>query len=114
MTGHAFPRPEFNPSTHGFCTKCKEVKPRQQMAKSSKRANGLHGWCKKCNQAASTAWENASPENFRKRRTLQAMSSRRLSGVTYRGDIKVRTLTPADKKARAKRDVNVVRSSDVL
>lgn len=118
MSAKRFPRPTFNPSTEGYCTKCKNVKPRQEMAKDKSSPDGLHGWCKDCNQKATTAWENRSDENFRIRRDMQARWARRRVGASDKGTIAVRVATRAQKRTRVKhgleRTVPVVLPSSSL
>jgi hypothetical protein len=76
------PRPPFDPSTHAFCTNCREVKPRGAFPKNKNSKNGLHCWCLACNNGAAHAWEN-DPKNYRRRRDMQALNSRRYAAAKH-------------------------------
>lgn len=68
-------RPPHDPSTHSFCTHCRQVKSRREFPKNKNNANGLHCWCLECNNGAARAWEN-DPANYRRRRDTQALNAR--------------------------------------
>lgn len=74
-------RPPYNPTTHEFCTKCRQVKPHKAFPKGSKEGcknrSGLHYWCLECNEANRVVWMHKAPENLRIGRDIAALSSRR-------------------------------------
>lgn len=80
------PRPEYDRATHGFCTRCRNVKPRDAFPKNRGRRDGLHAWCRTCNNAAAYAWEN-DPANYRRRRDGQAHNSRRYHAAKRGRDV---------------------------
>jgi hypothetical protein len=89
----AKPRPQFDPDQYAFCTHCEKVKPRDAFPKSRQNKNGLHYWCKTCNNAATKKWAD-DPANYRKRRDTQALSNRRYRGSTKVGPVQARKMAP--------------------
>lgn len=87
------PRPPFNPSTHAFCTHCKQVKSRRDFPKNKNNPNGLHAWCLKCNNAGVTRWEN-DPANYRRRRDAQALNNRRYRNKMTDAPVRARFMSP--------------------
>lgn len=49
------------------CTTCKEAKPLDQFARSTRAKDGLHTLCKACKAAQSRAWYHATPERQKAR-----------------------------------------------
>ena len=42
------PQPRIIPEGMGYCSKCREMKPRAAFAAARRRPSGLQGWCKDC------------------------------------------------------------------
>lgn len=82
-------RPYFDPTVFAFCTHCHQVKKREQFPKNKNNPNGLHSWCKECNNAGSNTWVEA---NYRERRDKQALWARRHVGSARTGPVRRRTV----------------------
>lgn len=99
-------RPTYNPDTESFCTKCREVKPREAFPKNKNSGNGLHAWCLECNNGHCKEWESV-PENYRRRRDQQARNQRRYHAAARgtplaEGPVKAKyALPPALRTAQA-------------
>jgi hypothetical protein len=93
MSGPKIPRPPYDPSTHSFCTKCRQVKVRAAFPRNKRTRDGLHYWCLDCNNGGARTWA-LTPVNYRRRRDLQALNARRYSGSKLEGPVKARYMLP--------------------
>lgn len=48
------------------CTKCKKTKQDKDFPPAPRKSNGLGSWCRSCGAKASSEWNKAHPEAFRK------------------------------------------------
>lgn len=77
------------------CTKCKQLKPKEQFSIEKRNKNGLCCWCKKCkNTSAKNYWEkayNKNPEKYRARgRQWCLKNPERKSKIDKKSKLKVR------------------------